>query len=84
MENPEKKIRYVPMLSQIEESAGELPDPVEFGEDAFAAKIRGTDREVVFERLQVYRSDKTKTYKWTYKGRLFVDTKFINKAESNA
>lgn len=79
MEDTPKKIRYIPVLSQIIEAAKSLPDPLSCGESTFAAEIGGTGREILFERIEVYRGDGSKTLKWTYKGRLFVDSKYINK-----
>ena len=73
-----KKIKFIPMLSQIEVAASQLPDPKETEENTFSAKIVGTEREILFERIEVYRADKSKTHKWTYKGRLFIDSRFQN------
>ena len=73
-----KKIKFIPMLSQIEAAASQLSDATETEENSFTTKIAGTDREITFERIEVYRADKTKTYKWTYKGRLFIDSCFQN------
>ena len=81
MSDIEKKIKFIPMLSQIQDGAKQLPDPTKTDESIFAATISGTDRQIQFERIEVYRSDKTKTYKWTYKGRLFVDSKYLKDSD---
>ena len=78
MSSTEPKIKFVPMLSQIQEAAKQLPSPIEYKESTFTATINETNRSIIFERIEVYRSDKTKTYKWTYKGRLFIDSQYLN------
>ena len=79
MEDTPKKIRYIPVLSQIIEAAQSLPDPASSEESSLTFEMGGTGREITFELIEVYRGDGSKTRKWTYKGRLFVDSKFINK-----
>lgn len=81
MSNIEKKIKFIPMLSQIQDGAKHLPDPTKTDESTFTATVSGTDKQIQFERIEVYRSDKTKTYKWTYKGRLFIDSRYLKDSE---
>ena len=81
MSSSENKIKFIPMLSQVEEASSQLPDPTKTDETSFTANISGTNHKITFEKIQVYRSDKTKTYKWTYKGRLFINSKFLSKTE---
>ena len=81
MSSSEHKIKFIPMLSQVEQAASQLPDPTKTDETSITADITGTNHKITFEKIQVYRSDKTKTYKWTYKGRLFINSKFLSKTE---
>ncbi len=75
-EDSSKKIKFIPKLSQIEQAAAGLPNPDSAEDDFFSAKIEGTRREIVFERVAVFGADKSKIYKWTYKGRMFIDSRF--------
>ncbi len=77
-ENNAKKIKFIPKLSQIEATAKQLPSPNTADDDVFSAKISGTSREIVFERIEVQNVDGSKAYKWTYKGRMFIDSHFQN------
>ena len=81
MSDSEKKIKFIPMLSQIQDVAKQLPNPIKATENTFTTTISGTDRHIQFERIEVYRSDKTKTYKWTFKGRLFIDSRYLKDSE---
>ncbi len=81
MDSSEKKIKFIPMLSQVQEASAQLPDPTKTEENSFTADIKNTNHKIIFERIQVYRSDKTKTYKWTYKGRIFINSKYLKQFE---
>lgn len=72
-----KKIKFIPMLSQLEEAAKNLPDPVAAGADSMDVELEGTGRKISFERIEVFRGDGSKTFKWTYKGRIFINSRFL-------
>ncbi len=73
----EHKVKFIPMLSQIEECAKQLPDPATFAEQFREVKIENTDKTVRFERIKVRKHDGVSAYKWTFKGRIFINSKFF-------
>lgn len=72
----DKKTKFIPMLSQIQEAASQLDDPEKAEENTFEASVKGSDKKIVFERVSVTKSDGSKAYKWTYKGRMFINSRF--------
>ena len=72
-----KKIKFIPMLSQLEEAAKNLPDPVAADAPSMEVELEGTGRKIAFERIEVFLGDGSKTFKWTYKGRIFINSRFL-------
>ena len=75
-DNSQRKTKFIPMLSQIQEAASQLDDPEKATENTFEATIANSDKKIVFERISVTKSDGSKSYKWTYKGRLFINSRY--------
>ena len=74
----EKKTKYIPSLAQLQFAAARLPDPAEFKSESYQASIDGLKGKTIdFERIALKKSDGTEASKWSYKGRIFIDSKYI-------
>lgn len=77
-EEKQQKVKFIPTLSQIEEAAAKLPADTD--DTAFTSEL-SHGRKIEFEKVDVYTRDGQKTKKWSYKGRVFINSKFINSGD---
>ena len=77
-EEKQQKVKFIPTLSQIEEAAATLPADSDAA--VFTAEL-SHGRKIEFEKVDVYTRDGQKTKKWSYKGRVFINSKFINSGD---
>ena len=78
----EKKSKYVPSLAQLRGIVCKLPDPATTLDNTTKLSVNNGENELEFERIIVKKSDGSKSAKWSYKGRIFIDSKYIGKSES--
>ena len=81
-EESEKKSKYIPSLAQLRGIVGKLPDPTTTLDNTIKIAIDKSENELEFERIIIKKSDGTKSAKWSYKGRIFIDSKYIIKSEN--
>ena len=81
-EETEKKSKYVPSLAQLRGIVCKLPDPATTLDNTTKLAVNNGENELEFERIIVKKSDGSKSAKWTYKGRIFIDSKYIIKSEN--
>ncbi len=80
-DNTEKKEKkFAPSLSQLEAAAAMLPDPEKEPSPVFETFVN-TDKSksIRFEKIKLIKDDGTKVKKWSFKGRIFIDSKHISK-----
>jgi len=77
-EDKEQK-KFVPSLSQILKAAKSLPLP-DKSERASCAVIVDSDakKSIEFEKIKLIKADGEKSAKWSYKGRIFIDSRYTN------
>ena len=80
-EDTDKKSKYIPSLAQLRGAVGKLPDPSTTLENSTKISVDSQKHEIEFERIIVKKADGTKSAKWSYKGRIFIDSKYIGKSE---
>ncbi len=77
----EKKGKFIPSMSQLRSAISELPDPSSTLDEICVLPIDGNQSKTVeFERIILKKSDGTKSAKWSYKGRIFIDSKYYAKS----
>lgn len=76
-EDTEKKSKYIPSLAQLRRIVNDLPDPLTTLDNTTKISTDKDNHEVEFERIIIKKSDGTKSAKWSYKGRIFIDSKYI-------
>lgn len=79
-EESEKKSKYIPSLAQLRGIVGKLPDPAMTLDNTIKVAVDKNENELEFERIIIKKSDGTKSAKWSYKGRIFIDSKYIIKS----
>lgn len=77
-EEKQQKVKFIPTLLQIEEAAARLPADTE--DSSYSVEL-SLGRKIDFEKVDVYTRDGQKTKKWSYKGRVFINSKFINSGD---
>lgn len=76
----EKTERYIPSMSQLRSILSKLPDPYLTLDQTFSVAIDGDEaKNIEFERIIVKKRDGSKSPKWSYKGRIFIDSKYYAK-----
>ena len=78
-EENEKKVKFIPTLVQLEEFASKLP-PADSVEESVRTVSLSPDRQIDFERIRVHVHGGGLAYKWSYKGRVFINSKFATAA----
>ncbi len=77
-EKKEERKKFAPSLSQLETATARLPDPNKNSDMTFETFVNGdASKTIVFEKIKLLKSDGTKVKKWSYKGRIFIDSKYI-------
>jgi len=77
---PPKK--YAPTISQLIAAAKYLPDPKTFQRRTIETATDGENgTKIEFERIKLVKSDGEKVAKWSFKGRVSIDSKFIGHAD---
>lgn len=79
-EENKRRSKYAPSISQIMDAAKRLPHPQKAKkqqEDVFVLGENG--RTISFELIKMSDSEGMKNLKWSYKGRVIVDSKFCKK-----
>ncbi len=70
--------KYIPSLSQIESATKKLPNPKNYQNDSFEVVIdKENSKTVSFEKIKFKKPDGKSSQKWTYKGRIIIDSKFL-------
>jgi|GEM_PF-1651323 len=87
MSDPENKLdkkgKYVPSLSQLRGVVNKLPDPATTLDARITVNIDDQiSKPIEFERIIIKKSDGGKSAKWSYKGRIFIDSKYYSKNSS--
>ncbi len=70
--------KYILRLSQVRAAVTKLPDPLSTDQNTFSITQDGYD--IPFEKMIITKNGE-KTYRWSYKGRIFVDLKYTEKSE---
>ncbi len=71
--------KYAPSLAQLESAAAALPDPKVFLKDTFDSVLDSANGKIAtFEKMKFKKPDGKSTFKWTFKGRIIIDSKFIS------
>lgn len=78
---PQKK--FAPSISQIISAAKRLPPPETYDKIYFQAFIDGeSGKQINFERIKIVKPDGTKVVKWSFKGRIMIESKYAGQKES--
>lgn len=76
----EKTEKYIPSMSQLRSILSKLPDPYLTLDQTFSIAIDDDEeKKIEFERIIVKKRDGSKSPKWSYKGRIFIDSKYYAK-----
>ncbi len=70
--------KFIARLSQLRAAAAKLPDPIISDQNTVTIKQDGNDIE--FEKI-VIKKNGEKTYRWSFKNRIFIDMRYIGKSE---
>lgn len=77
-EDKEQK-KFVPSLSQILKAAKSLPLPDKSERNSCAILVDSDAKKAVeFEKIRLIKDGGEKTSKWSYKGRIFIDSRYTN------
>ena len=74
--SPQKK--FAPSISQIISAAKRLPPPETYDKIYFQAFIDGESGK----RIKIVKPDGTKVVKWSFKGRIMIESKYAGQKES--
>ncbi len=75
-----KERKFIPSMSQLEDAAAALPDPGGEASSVFETFVDSDkSKPVRFEKIKLIKTDGTKVVKWSFKGRVFIDSKHISK-----
>ena len=76
----EKSEKYIPSMSQLRSILSKLPDPYLTLDQTVSIAIDDDEaKKIEFERIIVKKRDGLKSPKWSYKGRIFIDSKYYAK-----
>ena len=76
----EKSEKYIPSMSQLRSILSKLPDPYLTLDHTVSIAIDDDEaKKIEFERIIVKKRDGSKSPKWSYKGRIFIDSKYYAK-----
>lgn len=76
----EKSEKYIPSMSQLRSILSKLPDPYLTLDQTVPIAIDDDEaKKIEFERIIVKKRDGSKSPKWSYKGRIFIDSKYYAK-----
>lgn len=79
--SPQKK--FAPSISQIISAAKRLPPPETYDKIYFQAFIDGeSGKQINVERIKIVKPDGTKVVKWSFKGRIMIESKYAGQKES--
>ena len=71
----EKSEKYIPSMSQLRSILSKLPDPYLTLDQTVPIAIDDDEaKKIEFERIIVKKRDGSKSPKWSYKGRIFIDS----------
>ncbi len=70
--------KFIARLSQLRAAVTKLPDPLTCDQNTFTVKQDGNDIE--FEKI-IIKKNGEKTYRWSFKNRIFIDMRYIEKSE---
>ncbi len=71
-------IKHAPSLSQLLKALQSLSDPSKVKTRYADVSIDSDgNRKIRFERIKILKSDGEKIAKWSYDGRLIIDSKFL-------
>lgn len=78
----EKKGGYIPSMSQLRSLLASLPDPAKTFDETHEIRVDDNpDKTLRFERAIIRKSDGSKSPRWVYKGRIFIDSKYYTNAK---
>ncbi len=69
--------KYAPTITQIIQTAAKLPHPMKAKEPTFETFVVGdSTHSITFDIVKIVDREGTKVQKWTYKGRIIIDSKY--------
>ncbi|MEO0510661.1 MAG: hypothetical protein AAF065_12470 [Verrucomicrobiota bacterium] len=82
--HPRKKDKFIPNLSQLQETAKNLPDPDKWPEERYRILIEADNkqRSVEFEKRSINRGEK-KTSRWIFEGKVLIRNRDIEKCQKD-
>lgn len=68
-----KKSKFIPNLTQLQEAVDQLPDPEEWSDSTYISAVLsdGHEMPVAFKKRRVNRGSK-QPYRWIYEGKVLI------------
>lgn len=74
--------KFAPSISQIISAAKRLPSPDSYDKISYSTFIDGErGKQINFERIKILKPDGTKVVKWSFKGRIMIESKYVGNKE---
>lgn len=82
-DNQKTEKKFAPSISQIISAARRLPPPETYDKLSYATFIDGErGKQISFERIKILKPNGMKVVKWSFKGRIMIESKYVGQTES--